>query len=508
MAFYFNGDGYIVEAEDRSIEAGKALHAVNKAGGARKHRVLLVDDDLTTRSILSDMLVKNGYEASGVSSGEEALTVIGEVRPSVVLLDLVMPGIGGLEVCKKIREMTLDWRPSIIIVSGKKDKDSMVEALSSGADDFIVKPFDETELIARVRAHARISGFCKEVEEDKRNLELILEISNAVSASLNPVEVLGTIVQQVASATEALRCSIVLVSKENDGYVIATNDNPDINDLKLDLTKYPEILKVISTKSPLVVEDIVNNPLMSGVRDKIQGLRDMSLLLVPIVIADEVLGTLFLRTRIKEEGFSKKEVDFCSIVANASFHAIRNAKLFDDVIKERESLKLIAVTDALTTLYNHDFFYTRLAEEFDRAVRYRTGLSLIMIDIDDFKQINDHYGHRIGDEVLKEVAAMLRKGVRKTDIVARYGGEEFAVVLPHTDLGGALEKAERLRKLVGGNVYSGLKGRHITMSFGVVSYPELAVTNSGDFVNHADDALYKAKRGGKNCVKVGELHIK
>ncbi len=495
-----------MEAEDRVRVEGKGTYAFKKSGASHKHRVLLVDDDQTTRSMLADVLEENGYETAGVSSGERALAIISEFRPSVVLLDLVMPGIDGLEVCKKIREMTLDWRPSIIIVSGKNDKDVMVEGLASGADDFIAKSFDETELIARVRAHARISGFCKEVEDDKRNLELILEISNAVSASLNPVEVLRTIVQQVAAATDAIRCSIVLVSTDKDGYVIATNDNPDINDLKLDLTKYPEILKVVSTKSPLVVEDIVNNPLMAEVKNNIQELKDMSLLLVPIVIADEVLGTLFLRTRIKEDGFTKKEVDFCRIVANASFHAIRNAKLFDDVIQERESLKLIAVTDALTSLYNHDFFYTRLAEEFDRAVRYRTGLSLIMMDIDDFKQINDQYGHRVGDDVLKEVAAMLRKGVRKTDIVARYGGEEFAVVLPHTDLGGALEKAERLRKLVAGNVYSGLKGRHLTMSFGVVSYPELAVANAGDFVNHADDALYKAKRGGKNCVKVGELH--
>jgi diguanylate cyclase (GGDEF)-like protein len=495
-----------MEARKRAVESNKEVAGLTEANPLRKQRVLLIDDELTTRAMLADTLTENGYEVSGVSDGEQALALIGDFRPAVVLLDLVMPGIGGLEVCARIRGMDLDWRPSVIIVSSKKDKGSMVEALSKGADDFIVKPFDEAELIARVRAHARISGFCKEVEEDRRNFESILDISNAVSASLNPTEVLNTIVNEVAAATEALRCSIVLVSTEDDGYVIATNDNPDIKDLKLDLAKYPEILKVISTKSPLVVEDIVNNPLMSGVKDKIQNLKNMSLLLVPIVIADEVLGTLFLRTRIKEEGFSKKEVDFCKIVANASFHAIKNAKLFDAVIKERESLKKIAVTDALTTLYNHDFFYTRLAEEFNRAIRYRTDLSLIMMDIDDFKRVNDTYGHRVGDDVLKEVAAMIKKGVRKTDIVARYGGEEFAVILPHTDLIGALEKADRLRKLVAGNIYSGLGGGEITLSIGVVSYPELAVASSGDFVNRADDALYKAKRGGKNCVKVGELH--
>jgi two-component system cell cycle response regulator len=350
----------------------------------------------------------------------------------------------------------------------------------------------------------RINEFYREIDEDKRNLESILAISNAVTATLDPSEVLKIIVNRVAEVTTALRCSIVLIAQGDEGYVIATNDDPTVDGLRIDLAKYPEIKEVVNTKSPLEVDDILTHPLMAGVQDKIKGLKDMSVLIVPIVIQDEVLGTLFLRTRKKEQGFAKKEVDFCRIVANSSFHAIKNARLFERLMIEREHLREIAVKDQLTSLYNHNHFYARLEEEFDRAVRYETTLSLMMIDIDDFKRINDEYGHRAGDKVLKEVAALVRKGVRKTDIVARYGGEEFGIIMPHTTLGGAVGEAERIRRLVESHAYAGLLKDKITMSFGVATYPHAGVMNSGDLVTKADDALYIAKRSGKNCIKVSE----
>ncbi|MBI5492433.1 MAG: diguanylate cyclase [Deltaproteobacteria bacterium] len=469
-----------------------------------KNKVLIIDDNLTNKAILEDILTSNGYETKFAQDGGEGLRIISDWNPSVILLDLIMPGMDGRKVCREIREMKLPSRPSIIIVSMQGDKDTIVSTLSDGADDFIVKPINEAELIARVKAQLRISDFYRQIGEDKRNLESILAITSAMSATLDPSEVLNTIVTKVAGVTDAVRCSIVLIVKDDEGYVLASHEDPSVKELKLDLSNYPEIRQVINTKSPLAVEDIMNNPIMSVVKDKVRGLGDMSLLIVPIVFNDEVLGTLFLRTKRREQGFSQKEVDFCRIVANSSFHALKNARLFEKVSREKDYLKEIAVKDQLTSLYNHNFFYSRLDEEFERAVRYETPLSLIMMDIDNFKNINDTYGHRIGDIVLKEIAAMIRRGVRKTDIVARYGGEEFAVVLPHTLLKGAVDEAERIRELIESHAYAGLVNNRITMSFGVASYPQKGAMNSGDLVNHADDALYKAKWSGKNCVKVAE----
>ncbi len=464
-------------------------------------RILVIDDDLTSASMLEDMLREDGYETLSALKGSDALAIIEDFSPSVVLLDLVMPEMDGSEVCRRIREKKLPSRPSIIVISIKNEKDIIADTLCCGADDFLAKPVNKAELLARIKAQLRVGSFYRELEEDKKNLETLLSITNSISASLDPNEVLDNIVGKVADVIGATRCSIVLFAKNDDGYVLVTNDNPSMKDFKLNLAKYPEIKKVIETKSPLAIDDIQRHPVLSSVRGLIKDLSELSLLIVPIVFYDNVLGTLLLRAKRRLNGFSQKEIDFCRIVANTSFHAIRNAKLFEKVSLEKDQLRELAVRDHLTSLYNHNFFYSRLEEEFERSVRYETPLSLIMMDIDDFKHINDTYGHRMGDMVLRELANTIKNGVRKSDIVARYGGEEFSVILPHTVLDGAMGEAERLRRLVERQKYKGLDNEKITMSIGVASYPNKHSSNSGDLVNHADDALYKAKWSGKNCVR-------
>ncbi len=471
---------------------------------AGRQRVLIIDDDLVNRAMLEEVLGDNGYDVKCVVGGAEGLDIVRSWSPSVVILDIVMPGMDGISVCKAIREMGQPSRPSIIMMSATSDKATIVESLSAGADDYVVKPVNEAELAARVNAQTRISGFYREIEDDKKTLETILDISGALSATLDPAEVLSVIVTKVAGIVDAERCSIVLIAKEDEGYVLASHEDPSLRELRIDLSRYPEIKEVCSTKTTLVIEDIQHHPLMECVRDKIQAISGLSLLVVPIVFNDDVLGTLFLRTRRRETGFRQKDIDFCRIIANASFHAIKNASLFARVTREKESLREMSIRDQLTSLFNHNFFYTRLDEEFERAVRYETPLSLIMMDIDNFKQINDTYGHRVGDMVLKELAVMIKRGVRKTDIVARYGGEEFGVILPHTLQKGAAEEAERIREIIESHAYAGLVSERITVSIGVASYPQKGAMNSGDLVNYADDALYKAKWGGKNCVMIAE----
>ncbi len=471
--------------------------------GSIKNRILVVDDSPTSSAMMEEALSGAGYATRTVLTGLEAIEIVKEWTPSVILLDLVMPGLGGMEVCKAVRSLTLPRRPSIIIVSGESSKETIVDALSNGADDFVIKPFNESELLARILSQLRISDFYREVEEDNNSLETILDITNAITATLDPDEVLSIIVKRVARVMSADRCSIVLVSKDrNKGYILAAHDNPDVHDKKVDLDKYPEITEAIDKKHSIVLEDMLNHPLMSKVKESITGLKEMSLLIVPIVIEDVVLGTLFLRTKRKESGFTKKEIEFCQVVANSSFHSIRNARLFAQVIREKEELAELAITDQLTSLYNHNYFYTRLTEELDMAGRYETATALLMMDIDDFKQVNDLHGHRVGDNVLRDVSARIKASIRKTDILARYGGEEFAIILPHTTLKGGMEEAERLREIIKSHCYAGLKAGEITMSFGVASCDKTTgKINAGEFVNEADNALYKAKHSGKNCIQ-------
>ena len=168
---------------------------------------------------------------------------------------------------------------------------------------------------------------------------------------------------------------------------------------------------------------------------------------------------------------------------------------------EATRLHELAVTDGLTQVANHRHFQDRLKEEFRRAQRYDDPLALILVDLDHFKNVNDNFGHQVGDEVLKATAACVRAAVRETDFVARYGGEEFAVLLPKTHLAGALTVAERI---VAGmnNVRAGPAGLQVTASFGVSGFPGRSVNTAEQLVRTSDEALYRAKREGRNKISL------
>ncbi|MBI5286676.1 MAG: diguanylate cyclase, partial [Deltaproteobacteria bacterium] len=376
------------------------------------------------------------------------------------------------------------------------------QALDEGADDFIPKPFDEVELLARVKAQLRIKSLYDTVERDKRDLTTILEITRTASSTLDSSKILYYIVKKVAEITDAARCSIILIGEKDAGYVLASNDDPAIKDLKIDLQRYPEIKRVLSTGRPVIVDDMAEDPLLTPVRNLIMPLKGMSILVLPITWGEEILGTLFLRSRRVNRSFTKGEIDLCEVIANSCSRALRNARMYEHIKNERDRLKDMAITDQLTGTYNHTHFYTRLNEEFDKAVRYQFPFSLIMLDIDDFKRINDTYGHRKGDYILKEVANAIKKAIRKGDILARYGGDEFIILLSNTLLQGALEQAERIRQMVRNHNYNykGIVEEDISISLGVSSLPHEMVKEPGDLVNLADKALYESKKSEVNKV--------
>jgi len=173
---------------------------------------------------------------------------------------------------------------------------------------------------------------------------------------------------------------------------------------------------------------------------------------------------------------------------------------------EAARLHELAVTDGLTQVANHRHFQDRLREEFRRAQRYDDPLALILVDLDHFKNVNDNFGHQVGDEVLKATAGCIKAAVRETDFVARYGGEEFAVLLPKTHLAGALTVAERIVAEMG-NIKAGPAGLRVTASFGVSGFPGRSVNTSEQLVRTSDDALYRAKREGRNKISLFQAPV-
>ncbi len=217
---------------------------------------------------------------------------------------------------------------------------------------------------------------------------------------------------------------------------------------------------------------------------------------LPLRSGESIIGVLLVASSTFRE-LTPAERDRLQVIGNQSSLALQNALL-------HEELERLSVTDRLTELYNHGYFQQRLEEELGRAARFGHTLSVIMLDIDDFKQFNDSYGHPKGDKVLQAVSAIIRQNLREVDVAARYGGEEFIVVLPETDVAGALAVAERIRKSMAQfEFFTGDDNHPVTqtVSLGVATYPTHATTPAR-LVESADKAMYQAKRYGKNQVKV------
>lgn len=333
-------------------------------------------------------------------------------------------------------------------------------------------------------------------------LDIILNVNKSLFSTLETKDLLFLIVQKISEAMPVTRCSIVNIDKEkNTGHVLATFEDPALDSITLDLDKYPEITRSVTDNDIVYIGDVETDPTLSAVRDKIVGLGIKSIVVMPIRYYEGEKGSLYLRTSRRDQEFSENELKLCQVIIDGATVALKNAQMFNMMREEKQLLEKMVITDDLTRLYNHRYFVRRLGEEFKRAKRYNGSLSCLMIDLDNFKRINDTYGHQAGDKVLKDVAKVLKKCVRETDVIARYGGEEFSVILPHSVREDALRLAERIRFAVRNFRFDGIKEKEmITVSIGVATFPHPEISDIDGLVRKADKAMYKAKEGGKDQV--------
>ncbi len=261
----------------------------------------------------------------------------------------------------------------------------------------------------------------------------------------------------------------------------------------------PPEKKTYSLKSTLLDMAVKNHELynLSDVRDYRSPVMPFktnsigSVVLLPLLYEKELMGILALFSE-ETNAFSPLQIDLLKVLGNQASISMVNARFHAEI--ER-----LAMTDGLTGLFNHRHFQERLSQEFDRLERFSEPISLLLIDIDYFKKVNDTYGHPVGDAVLKGVADKIRKTVRTIDIPARYGGEEFTVILLNTDAKGAMNMAERLRKTVmNTEFFSEQKTFHVTISIGISTYAEGIKEGREKFIERADKSLYHAKRNGRN----------
>lgn len=240
------------------------------------------------------------------------------------------------------------------------------------------------------------------------------------------------------------------------------------------------------------VEDTESTPFFNNPIALNEGIR--SLVCVPLIFQTRIMGILYLDDFVPRR-FDREKLNLLSVLASFAALAIQNATL-------HKRTKLMAITDSLTGLHNHRYFKQYFKQEMGRAKRYRKPLSIIMMDVDDFKSFNDSFGHAAGDLLLGSMGALIMQTIRGVDVAFRYGGEELIVLLPETRLEKAILAAERLRESVQNGTAKELVGgatRGVTVSIGVASFPENADTMD-ELFNIVDSLLYRAKRCGKNKV--------
>jgi diguanylate cyclase (GGDEF)-like protein len=218
-------------------------------------------------------------------------------------------------------------------------------------------------------------------------------------------------------------------------------------------------------------------------------------LTLPLTIEEKIIGCISLNSD-QPNAFDAQDLQFLSVIGYQMAASLKHFQRFS-------SIKNIAIYDTLTNLYNRRYFEERLEVEAQKSFFSDTSLSLVMVDIDHFKRVNDTFGHTEGDRVLCEIASLLKTSVRKKDTVARYGGEEFILILPEAGLEESSMISERIRRLVENTPFEvGQAQINLTVSLGISNFPSHQARTKEELIKMADLALYDAKRGGRNRVSI------
>ncbi len=483
-------------------------------------QILIADDDAVSRDAASGILCEHGYEVASVTSARELRLRVSAALPDLLLLDVVLPDMAGLDVLAQLKGDPRSRDIPVLMLSSQVREDVSERALGLGAADYLRKPVKPRDLLARVQAQLRLRALMdrqraalhaaeeeltrvREAADVRRKL---VDILHEVTGDLAADEIYHLLARRVARALSLSRCSVILASPGDWTGIVATAfDDPSLRNVSIDLTGYPEIRGALELGEPVLVEDVSTSPVYDGIRPTWAATGTKvpvrSVIALPFSLDQRQTGVFFLRRMLHEPPLTMEDVAFADEVIRAAVAAIQRARLLESTKAENARLEVIAHTDSLTHVLNRRALMSRLSAEVDRARRYDSPLSLLLIDLDHFKQVNDTHGHLIGDEVLRDAASLLQRTIRSVDVVARYGGEEFVVVLPETPQSGAIRFAERIRALIEQQVL-GSSGIRCTASIGVAVFPGEGVETVDDLLLRADAALYRAKAEGRNRVMV------
>ena len=480
--------------------------------------VLIVDDKANNLQLLSSYLKKTNYKVLIAQNGTIALKIARKLQPHIILLDVMMPGIDGFEVCRQLKAAVATKNIPVIFMTALAETHKKVEGFKLGAVDYITKPFEEQELLARISTHLSLDLLYQNSLKQNAQRQLLFEISDRIRQSLDLKSIFKTATSEIRTL---LKCDFVglIALRQTKIKIQASSKSPAI---ELDRTKTldysylcpdPQIYQAYLRGHVEIIEGQSVDDLAA-----VSLLAPRSRLIVPILIRDAnytsgffspsedtmsvsniLYGWLIVDRYIAADLWQSEEISLLREITTQLAIGIKQGLL-------HRQLSQLALLDSLTKVYNRRSFDRQLKREWGRLKRIPAPLSLIMCDVDCFKIYNDVYGHQQGDLCLQKIAKAIGSALKRpADVLARYGGEEFVVILPNTPQQGAAQVGESIRQAVKNLKiphHNSLVDSVVTMSLGVATTVPNSVDNTQLLLEAADLALYQAKERGRDCVAV------
>jgi two-component system cell cycle response regulator len=448
-------------------------------------RVLVVDDILSNVKLLEAKLSAEYFEVVTAYNGIEALAKVEDHEPDIILLDVMMPGMDGFEVCRRIKHNPKCAHIPVIMVTALDQPSDRIMGLEAGADDFLTKPVDDAALFARVRSLVRLKMMTDELrmrESTGQSMGLVDSVGETnqpePGGRILIVEDRPESVAWFAGALEADNAVIAVDSFEETMVQVKGGDY-DLVVVSLGLRGFDGLR------------------LCSQLRSLPEG-RNVPIL---VLVSDGDRRKLNQALEMGVNDYLTRPVDRNELTARVRTQLRK--KRYADRLRHNVQLSLeMAITDQLTGLHNRRYMSRHLDTLIENSKKSEKPIAFLILDIDYFKSVNDSHGHDMGDEVLREFAKRISANVRGIDLACRYGGEEFVVVMPDTDMDLACSVAERLRRSVEEEPFTISRAPHrlnVTISIGIAG-SEGEGDSAEALLHRADQALYRAKRDGRNRV--------
>jgi len=485
----------------------------NKANITPKKRILVADDSRLSLRLSSSLLTRGGYEVITASDGFEAIQSAYEQRPDLIVLDVMMPLINGYQVCRLLKSDPSTRAIPIIMLTAKTQRTDRYWGLSTGAEGYITKGHEQDELLIRVQGlleqvsvPTNVDMAREKVHKETTPFDILARVNNLLDRRLYEATIMNEITQLASpmmDCHETVRTAVQKIAQmfgiEAAALLFQAENETTLHIVPI----YPLSEAYLSTLEETALQrsldqGIPTSHVLRSFAPMPQGSQPQrvsfhTVYSVPVLRGDKKVG-VFVITGDEQLLVGPEDERTLRLLTSQAAVVIDNARLY-------EKIQRMAITDGLTGIFNRSHFLSLVEQEIIRSKRYNRHFSLMMLDVDHFKRVNDTFGHQDGDRVLQALVTQCEEGLRETDDLGRYGGEEFMVLLPETDLNQAHNVADRIRESIAGMTTHTKRGAiHVTVSIGVVAWPECGTNDSDAMIAKVDAALYQAKNEGRNLV--------